>query len=116
MGQCKHCGARLDKSRVCKYCGGMHATITVDYNGKYPNLCSGVLRVEVSGIWYNFGQHVLHSGGSVSFDEDWCEHVAHGDWTIDDEDWPINFPMELREATLEEINSVIPHGCCGGCV
>jgi len=91
--------------------------IKVEYDGKWPCLCMGTLRIGFNGAWWQFSsRHVLRSGGSVSFDKDWNEKVTHGLWTIDDEDWPDGFPIELREAALEAINESIDHGCCGGCV
>lgn len=88
--------------------------IEIKYDGSYPNLCSGHLEVWVDDNYYDFGTHVLTSGGGVSFDEDYSEHVWEGDWSIDE--FPDNFPMELKDELLKVINEEIPHGCCGGCV
>lgn len=90
--------------------------IRIKYDGEYPNLCSGRLEVWVDDEYYNFGECVLSSGGSVSFDADWNETVTHGKWSIDDCDFPENFPKELKDELLDVINREIPWGCCGGCV
>ena len=88
--------------------------IIVSYDGKYPNLCSGNLSVSIDGNVYQFPDYCLQSGGFVSFDEDWQEHVVEGDWEITD--WPANLPIEYRQEVLDAVNDQIPHGCCGGCV
>lgn len=88
--------------------------IKISYDGKYPCLCSGHLTVTVDGTLYDFGRYCLSSGGSVSFNEDWSEHVTSGPWSISQ--WPDNFPDDLREAVTTAVNRDIPPGCCGGCV
>lgn len=88
--------------------------ILIWYKGKYPNLCSGELIININGIPWVFPDYCLVSGGSVSFDEDWQEEVTRGDWSIGE--WPENFPEEWKSVVLEKINNEIPHGCCGGCV
>ena len=89
--------------------------VFVSYDGKYPCLCSGTLVVRVGGTEYVFEQYTaLRSGGGVWFDEEWSEHVDVGPWTV--EQWPEEFPKELRAEALIVINDNVPHGCCGGCV
>lgn len=69
----------------------------VSYTGKWPNLCSGVLTLEIDGIVYCFGHEVgsydfkankykdnnsdsfWHSGGCVLADEDWNYNVLQGE-------------------------------------
>ena len=87
--------------------------IKVSYDGEYPCLCSGHLEVWVDGKYYDFGNYAMHSGGSVSFSEDWEEDVSSGEWSVD---FPDNFPEELKSEVLEAINNEVPWGCCGGCV
>ena len=86
--------------------------IKIEYDGEYPNLCSGHLVVIIDGRRWD-GFH-LSSGGSVSFTDEWDEVVEEGDWDITD--WPEGFPEHLKASVLEAFNSEIPHGCCGGCV
>jgi hypothetical protein len=87
--------------------------IKIDYNGRYPNLCSGTLVVTIGEKVWNFGKDVLSSGGSVSFDEQWNEEVTSG-WLVSE--WPEGFPDEYKEVVTDAINDEIPWGCCGGCV
>ena len=83
----------------------------ISYSGKYPNLCSGDLILEIDGIQHKLDRP-LTSGGSVSFDIDWSETVESGVWDIE-------LPQHLeiyREQIEDVINDSIKHGCCGGCV
>jgi hypothetical protein len=88
--------------------------ITIEYNGEYPNLCSGNLVVVIDGIRWNFPDYCLSSGGSVSFDEEWNEEVTRGKWSISE--WPEGFPKSMKKAVEKEVNNNVRHGCCGGCV
>lgn len=85
----------------------------VSYNGKYPNLCSGTLVLEVDGKKRELS-HVLCSGGSVGcFDGNWNNaYVTEGSWSVD-------LPEDLepyRKEIEELVNSEVPQGCCGGCI
>lgn len=88
--------------------------IKIDYDGEYPCLCSGHLVVTIDDKVWDFGSHSLCSGGLVSFDENWSENVTEGPWSISE--WPKGFPNELQKIVLDEVNSEIPWGCCGGCI
>ena len=44
--------------------------IKIDYNGKYPNLCSGKLIATIDDVKYSFPDYCMVSGRGVSFDED----------------------------------------------
>ena len=88
--------------------------IKVEYDGRYPNLCNGNLKVTIEGKKWVFEKGALCSGGSVWFDDNWSEHVESGRWSIDE--WPEGFPELLKPAVREAINDKIDPGCCGGCV
>lgn len=90
--------------------------IEIEYDGDYPNLCSGALVVTVDGRRWEFPSHCMSSGGSVGFDDDWNEHVYRGGWSITS--WPDDFPSDpaLRKAVVSAVNGEVEHGCCGGCV
>jgi hypothetical protein len=87
--------------------------IKIEYNGKYPCLCSGILKVWIGDKMYEFDQYALSSGGYIAGDID-DMYAVKGDWSI--VDWPKDFPEEYKEAVLEKVNKEIPHGCCGGCI
>ena len=83
----------------------------ISYNGRYPNLCSGQLMLKIDGEVIDSIR--LISGGSVWFDNDWCEHVETGDWSAD------NIPTKyesIYDEIIAVINENVPKGCCGGCV
>ena len=86
----------------------------VSYNGKYPNLCSGVLILSLDGRRVQFPDYCLESGGSVWFDDGWEEHIETGEWKISK--YPKDFPEDLRQSAVDLVNKNIPYGCCGGCV
>ena len=90
--------------------------IKIEYDGKWPNLCRGNLKVTIDGVLWDFGSYSLKSGGEIQRDEEWNMWATEGPWDI--WDWPEGFPDDdlLKEVVLMEINSKIPHGCCGGCI
>lgn len=98
--------------------------ITIEYDGKYPNLCSGHLIVTVSGSEieranrrWDFGQYCMDSGGAAGVDfsdggsDEYCYQSS---WSI--KKWPEDFPVELKDAVVKTVNSEVEHGCCGGCI
>ncbi len=82
------------------------APITIKYTGKYPTLCYGKLTVIINDITWKFPENCLISGGTVT--------VTTAPWKI--EDFPKDFPEELKVVVINAVNNTIPHGCCGGCI
>lgn len=97
----------------------------VSYTGKYPNLCSGTLTLEIDGIEYTFGGGYAEpktdfgkfwrSGGSVWFDGGWNGHVNNGEWEIDVDNLPEQFRKYAQEID-SAFNDNVEWGCCGGCI
>ena len=99
----------------------------VSYDGKWPNLCTGTLVLNIDGKDYSFGFTTVpgmskcdfpmfwHSGGRVSFDNDLNANVTSGRWQIDSLDLPKQF-REYADEIDEVFNDNVPYGCCGGCV
>ena len=110
----------------------------VSYTGAYPNLCSGVLTLEIDGVQYKFGHEYMnydintetytdedpqnpnfdsfwHSGGCVKCNEDWDFDVEHDDWIIDAESLPEQF-WDIADEIDEVFNRNVRQGCCGGCI
>ena len=84
----------------------------ISYDGKYPNLCSGVLTVNIDGKQHK-AKYILVSGGCTC----WTgkdEEVKSGDWSLDLRDYPELQPYE-QELT-ELVNANVRKGCCGGCL
>lgn len=88
--------------------------IDIEYDGEWPNLCSGHLTVIVDGVRWEFPQCCLLSGGAVWFDDDGGEHVEQGEWFI--RKWPEGFPENWKGSVESAVNASIEWGCCGGCV
>lgn len=83
----------------------------ISYDGKYPNLCSDTLILEVDGK-KRVLSHALCSGGSAGVDGNLNGFVTYGAWAV-------NLPEDLepyRKEIEELVNSEVPHGCCGGCI
>lgn len=98
----------------------------VSYTGAYPNLCCGVLTLNIDGKAVRFGYGYnesqkpdylpfWRSGGSVSFDNNWLECVGSGRWIISEYDLPDEYKCYTEEID-EVFNQNVPYGCCGGCV
>lgn len=86
----------------------------ISYNGSYPCLCYGILKIKLNGKLYEL-ECVLVSGGSYSFDKNMKSHIEQGPWSIDEE----KLPIELKPYTKEiekVVNVNVEYGCCGGCV
>lgn len=85
--------------------------LKVEYNGDYPNLCSGTLKIKISNREWEING--LETGGSVWFDKNWSEHIEEGPWSIN---FPDDFPKNYKEKVEEWVNENVSWGCCGGCV
>ena len=84
----------------------------VSYNGKYPNLCSGVLTLRVDGKIRQF-DWCLISGGYCDVYEDLCKI---GEWDIKDDVFS-DFTKNEKELIRVLVNkNVEQKGCCGGCL
>ena len=93
------------------------ANIRIEYDGKWPCLCHGRLKVWIDDVLWDFSEHALISGGEVVHDgyfNDW--EVHYDKWSIDDYSYPKDFPEDMKKAVTDAINTNIPWGCCGGCI
>jgi len=88
--------------------------IEIEYDGEYPCLCGGTLRVTADGETWQFPEYCLSSGGNCYVTEEGEEVLQGGPWSIIE--WPKDFPQRLQKAVLAAINEQIPWGCCGGCL
>ena len=87
----------------------------IGYDGKYPNLCSGTLKIKIDDKTY-FLNGILSSGGCIVgnlFNGEDLE-VTTGEWTVDLDSYP-ELQKYQKEIT-ELVNENIPYGCCGGCI
>jgi hypothetical protein len=83
----------------------------ISYSGRYPNLCSGVLTIEVDNKAYEF-KNILCSGGFVSRE---FETVTYGPWIIFEHKLPKEL-KEFKDEITECVNCNVSKGCCGGCL
>lgn len=105
----------------------------ISYTGEYPNLCSGVLTLEIDGKQYKFGHDYsrchYHTDiekwvqededpNNPNFNSFWTSggHVTRrGEWQIDVNELPEQF-WDVATEIDAVINENIPYGCCGGCI
>ena len=88
--------------------------IKIEYDGKWLNLCSGKLIVFVDDEKYIFNS-CLNSGGSINkINGEFSK--TKGRWYIENEDFPKDFLMILKENLLEIVNEEVKYSCCGGCI
>lgn len=99
----------------------------ISYTGSFPNLCSGILTVDIDGKEVTFGgfkgdadfPEFWCSGGSVRFDDDWNEEVSQGPWELnycEIKKIKDQFILDHLDELLRVMNENVPYGCCGGCV
>lgn len=103
----------------------------ISYSGRYPNLCSGVLILEIDGKEFRFGhdyrvydswktdgnyESFWSSGGNCGFTNNYQDsYVNSGEWQID----ASQLPEEIKKYASEidqVFNENVDYGCCGGCL
>lgn len=88
----------------------------IDYTGRWPTLCFGVLTYSVDDVEFKVSSPYT-SGGSVSFSDDYSEsHIAHSEWQECENEDLQHLSKEEREELLRQFNLVVDYGCCGGCI
>jgi hypothetical protein len=87
--------------------------ISISYDGAYPGLCFGRLKVTVGEKVWKFPENCLHTEGYCDVAEG-KEEVVQGRWKI--VKWPRKFPEALKEAVEKKVNDEVPWRCCGGCI
>ena len=95
----------------------------VSYTGKYPNLCRGVLTIQIDGTDYRFGwekdcdfKPFWITGGSCGFRNNYSDsYINSSEWEIDVKDIPEQFRQYASEID-DVFNSNVKYGCCGGCL
>lgn len=86
----------------------------IDYTGRWPNLCSGTLTLEIEGEVVRFSSErdtrFWYSGGS-------CEgyNTKTQPWIIEKDEIPEKYRKYYYEI-VHVFNENVEWGCCGGCV
>ena len=95
----------------------------ISYSGKYPNLCSGRLVLEIDGEIIAFSDNYSEktskdyepfweSGGCCCRSNNYAPR--HDEWKINYDDIPTKFKKYAYEID-EVFNENVDYGCCGGC-
>lgn len=111
---------KIAEQMIAKYTEHVpvHPVKFISYTGGYPNLCSGILTLEIEGNTVTFGPtykksqypNFWASGGNC----DWDGNITSGPWIIGPDLLPVEYQAYADE--IEEVfNANVPWGCCGGC-
>lgn len=94
----------------------------ISYNGKFPNLCNGVLTLEINGKIITFSSSKdfeadykfdLYSGGYAGTSMDFKKGI------LTEGPWELHLPSEFSEIEEDvqlQFNENVECGCCGGCL
>lgn len=114
----------------------------ISYTGKYPNLCKGVLTVEIDGKEIKFGHNSEQyeyktnsyldedknnpnyeafwvSGGTIKTKK-YNMYATEGSWLLNDnpstyEKYP-QYIKDILSYLITIFNENVEFGCCGGCI
>lgn len=89
----------------------------VSYDGGYPMLCGGTLKVILDSGEELEISNPCASGGGICQSED-------GDMWPEKGEWKIGYGLKSNKILTQEdkqkvvdwFNENVPHGCCGGCI
>lgn len=84
------------------------------YDGAYPCLCCGTLKIKVNDKLYCLQNALISGGWVMCVDDDYNFDVGTGDWEVDLEQFPELEPY--KEQITELVNDNVEQGCCGGCI
>lgn len=97
----------------------------INYDGCWPNLCRGILTLELDGIEMTFGDlygnpktdydRFWSSGGGVIEDADGGYHIEHGKWILE-KDRLSKELIPFGDLLIKVFNENVEYGCCGGCI
>lgn len=102
----------------------------VDYTGRWPNLCGGILTLKIDGKVVRFGNKAFGatdttellpkfwiSGGCCGFtDSSYRESYRKtGEWQINVSELPEAYRKYATEID-RTMNEHVEYGCCGGCL
>lgn len=89
----------------------------ISYDGKYPCLCFGVLKIKFNGKPYEL-VNVLSSSGECYIDDGGNEIVTKGKWHVNEYLFELYYPelVPFKEEIEKVVNENVEKGCCGGCL
>lgn len=88
----------------------------ISYDGSFPNLCSGTLKLKIDGREVEFYPYSesgfrMYSGGFCTYSDE-EDIIENGSWIVTVPD----AYKEYKEEINEVVNQNVPWGCCGGCL
>lgn len=90
----------------------------ISYDGKYPNLCNGILTLEIDGKTVTFG-----SNNGCDYDRFWIsggccgtKYIETDEWQFDDDKYFPDKYLSHYEEIKKLFNDNVEFGCCGGCM
>ena len=90
---------------------------SVSYDGEYPILCDGTLKVILDNGEELEISSPCASGGGICRSEDWDMWPEEGEWKIG---YGLKnnkiLTKEDKQKVVDWFNENVPHGCCGGCI
>ena len=103
----------------------------IEYDGEYPCLCMGTLKVKIDGkeIIFSDSDKLIYkkncypkfwrSGGTIkSNGSGWKMWAEKGKWELSaysNEDYPKEI-LDILDDLIKVFNENVPYGCCGGCI
>lgn len=112
----------------------------ISYDGCYPCLCMGTLKVKIDGVETIFSDSGKYSeydedqekmiyqencypkfwasGGTIKSDGNWDMWAEQDEWELGayhEVDYPPEILDNINEL-LRVFNENVPYGCCGGCI
>ena len=89
----------------------------VSYDGEYPMLCDGTLKVILDNGEELEISDPCASGGCICRSEDWDMWPEEGELKIG---YGLKnnkiLTKEDKQKVVDWFNENVPHGCCGGCI
>ena len=85
----------------------------VSYDGHYPNLCRGILRLRVEGEEISVSSCMI-SGGECRCAPPYC--TTQGEWIVNFDRFPVELTELEQQIVTRLVNENVEHGCCGGCL
>lgn len=100
----------------------------IEYDGEYPCLCMGTLKVKIDGKEIIFSDSdklkncypkFWRSGGTIKSNGSGLKMWAEkGEWELSayrNEDYPKEI-LDILDDLIKVFNENVSYGCCGGCI
>lgn len=91
----------------------------ISYTGKWPNLCDGLLTLEIDNEKVTFGSVYMYE--EAQYDKFWSSGgrcsikcIETSEWCISEQKLPERF-RKYAEEIDDVFNTNVEYGCCGGC-